>query len=322
MRNKPAHLMKTQLTRSPQTGARHILNGGVVAFPTETVYGLGANVFDEKAVRKIFAAKRRPSDNPLIAHISDIRELRSLVTKVTPSARKFIDRFFPGPLTIVLPKRPTVPKAATGGLATVGVRMPKHPVAHAFLKACGVPIVAPSANISGSPSPTRWQSVFADLDGRISCIIKGGQTRVGLESTVVDCTGKIPHVLRSGAVSLEQLQKIVPSTRLSQISDTRKKRSPGTRYRHYSPKARVIIVATPKEILHPGGAAYIGLEEPGRSKRFRIRRVCANTTEYAHALFAFFRSSDTKGVSTIYCQSVQVHGIGLALMDRLTRASR
>lgn len=322
MRNRAANLMQTQLTRSPRTGARHILRSEVVAFPTETVYGLGANVFDEKAVRKIFTAKRRPSDNPLIAHISDIRELNLLVTRVTPSAAKFIDRFFPGPLTIVLPKKTSIPRSATAGLRTIGVRMPKHPVAHAFLKACGVPIVAPSANISGSPSPTRWQSVFADLDGRISCIIKGGQTRVGLESTVVDCTRKIPLVLRSGAVSLEQLQKVVPSTRLSRAGDERKKRSPGTRYRHYSPNARVIIVAKPGEIRHPEGAAFIGLEAPGRSKRFRVRRVCTNTTEYAHALFAFFRSCDTKGVSTIYCQSVPPKGIGHALMDRLIRASQ
>ena len=313
--------MHTQLTRSPRTGARHILKGEVVAFPTETVYGLGANVFDQKAVRKIFAAKRRPSDNPLIAHISHIRELRLLVTRVTPSARKFIKRFFPGPLTVVLPKHASVPKIATGGLTTVGVRMPKHPVAHAFLKACRVPIVAPSANISGSPSPTRWQSVFADLDGRISCIIKGGETRVGLESTVVDCTGRIPLVLRSGAVSLEQLQKVVPSTRLSRTEDKRRKKSPGTRYRHYSPRSRVVIVANPKEIRFPQGAAFIGLDEPGRSKQFRLRRVCANTTDYAHALFAFFRSCDSKGVSTIYCQSVAQKGIGHALMDRLTRAS-
>lgn len=181
--------MHTKLTRSVDVAARYIFSGEVVAFPTETVYGLGANVFDEGAIEKIFLAKGRPSDNPLIAHIGSLSQLELLVDKVTPTAAKLIDGFFPGPLTLVLPKRDDVPEIATAGLDTIGVRMPLHKLALSFIRACRMPLVAPSANLSGKPSPTTWQAVKTDLDGRIACILKGEPTDVGLESTVVDCTG-------------------------------------------------------------------------------------------------------------------------------------
>ena len=252
--------MRTVLTGSPQRAAFFIARGEIVAFPTETVYGLGANVFDEKALRKIFIAKNRPADNPCIAHIADIADLASVAGRVPRSAEKFIEHFFPGPLTVVLPKLHSVPLIATAGLSTIGVRMPRHPVALSFLKACGVPLAAPSANLSGTPSPTTWQSVSADLDGRISCILKGGHTAVGLESTVVDCTSAVPRILRSGAVTLEQLREIVPSTRIATRIGTGSPKSPGMKYRHYSPRARVIIVSNLRDV-QPGGGCGLYRDE-------------------------------------------------------------
>ena len=312
--------MRTLLTTSPQRAAKLILEGELVAFPTETVYGLGANVFDERALRKIFIAKKRPADNPFIAHISDPDQIPLLAERITPSAKKFIERFFPGPLTVVLPKRSTVPSVATAGLSTIGIRMPDHPVAQALLRACGVPLAAPSANLSGRPSPTTWRNVFTDLNGRIRCILKGKQTPFGLESTVVDCTDRIPRILRSGAVSLEDLQKIVPSTRMAARLGSTTPKSPGMKYRHYSPRARVAIVLTPRKIQTARNAAYIGIELPRRDQEFRQRLICENTRDYAHALYAFFRRCDDEHIAVIYCQAVAPKGIGRALMDRLTRA--
>ncbi len=165
--------MITVLTTNPETAAEFIRKGGIVAFPTETVYGLGANVFDAPSVARIFEAKMRPPDNPLIAHVGNFEQIKLLVKEITPSAQKFIDAFFPAPLTLVLPKADAVPPTATAGLDTIGVRMPKNELAREFLRACGVPVVAPSANLSGKPSPTGWPAVFEDLDGRIDCILQG-----------------------------------------------------------------------------------------------------------------------------------------------------
>ncbi len=313
--------MRTVLTESPQRAAKFIAQGEIVAFPTETVYGLGANVFDEKALRKIFIAKNRPADNPFIAHIADIADLALLASRVPRSAEKFIEHFFPGPLTVVLPKLHSVPLAATAGLPTIGVRMPHHPVALSFLQACGVPLAAPSANLSGTPSPTTWQSVLTDLNGRISCILKGGHTKVGLESTVVDCTGVVPQILRSGAVTLEQLREIIPLTRVAIWKKAELPKSPGMKYRHYSPRARVIIVSNPREIRSTANAAFIGMEAIPGVKKFRLHCICADVDKYAHELFDFFRHCDDARVSVIYCQSVEPKGLGLALMDRLKRSS-
>ena len=315
--------MKTLLTRSPRRAASLILKGDIVAFPTETVYGLGANVFDERALRKIFAAKKRPVDNPFIAHVARRDQILLLAEEITPPARQFIKHFFPGPLTVILQKRPEVPLIATAGLPTIAIRMPKHPVARALLIACGVPLAAPSANLSGMPSSTNWQSVFNDLDGRIGGILKGGRAPVGLESTVVDCTGSMPTVLRSGAVTLEQLRKIVPSTRLAVIRKDAPVKSPGLKYRHYSPHARVVIVSDASVPVDIRNAAYIGIKAAsGRKRRFRLTRVCKDTRAYAHDVYNFFRRCDKRGVSVIYCQSVKPVGIGLAIMDRIKRASR
>jgi L-threonylcarbamoyladenylate synthase len=309
----------THLTTSPTDAAVYIRRGEVVAFPTETVYGLGADAFNPEAVQRIFVAKGRPSDNPLIVHIHDLAQVDDLAAAVPETASTLLEYFVPGPLTLILPKRPTVPDVVTGGLDTVGIRMPRHPVAQAFLKACACPVAAPSANRSGRPSPTTWEAVRADLDGRIPCILKGDRTPVGLESTVVDCTEDLPLVLRAGAITLEDLRSVWPSVRMSSEAHTARRRSPGTRYRHYAPRARLCLVDHPEEAAAGPDAAYIGLDAPDRA--FALSEVCDDLEHYAHELFAFFRRCDAAGIATIYAQRVPARGLGVALMDRLRRAA-
>lgn len=311
--------MKTIYTTDPVTAAEFITRGGIVAFPTETVYGLGANVFDAAAVAKIFEAKRRPADNPLIAHIASVSQIIELTTQVTDNADKFIDAFFPGPLTIVLAKSKRVPMIATAGLDTIGVRMPRAVLALRFLTACGVPVVAPSSNLSGRPSPTTWEAVFEDLDGRIDCILKGEATEIGLESTVVDCTGDVPLLLRAGAVSLAELQVVVPETQVyTPLADERPK-SPGVLHKHYSPNASVKLANYELRITNSRNTAYIGLNKP--IEPCKMQRICASVEEYAHEVFEFFRECDRLGIHTIYCEEVSETGIGAAVMDRLRRAA-
>lgn len=307
--------MDTTLTRSTSVAADVIRRGGLVAFPTETVYGLGADVFNADAVARIFDAKMRPADNPLIAHVGDLDQIGRLAETITPSAQKLIDAFFPAPLTIVLPKSDEVPPIATAGLETIGVRMPRHELAREFIKACGTPIVAPSANLSGRPSPTTWQAVEEDLNGRIDCILQGAATEIGLESTVVDCTGDHPVLLRAGAISLEELREIVPETSVYVSAGDEAVRSPGLKHRHYSPRAKVYL----KDFPTSGRRAYIGLHEPEGD--FAVVKVCRDAAEYAHELFAFFRECDRVGIEAICCETVEESGIGRALMDRLRRAS-
>lgn len=312
--------MKTILTTSPIEAAEFIKRGGTVAFPTETVYGLGANVFDERAVAKIYAAKMRPNDNPLIAHVGKIEDVNILVKEITESARKFIAAFFPAPLTVVLPKAARVPLIATANLETVGVRMPRNETACEFLKACGAPVVAPSANLSGRPSPTTWQAVYEDLNGRIDCILQSEMAaEVGLESTVVDCTGEVPLVLRSGAVTIEELRRIVPETRIHKLEKDERPRSPGLKHKHYSPRARVVLLGSKYKIQSPKSKAFIGFDSPDEC--FDFVKICASVEDYAHSVFDFFRQCDRKNIETIYCQTVEEKGIGLALMDRLKRAA-
>jgi L-threonylcarbamoyladenylate synthase len=313
--------VKTKITHSPTIAARFIQHGEIVAFPTETVYGLGAHIFNESAIRKVFDAKGRPSDNPLIAHISDISQLEFITSSVPLIAQRLIRRFFPGPLTLVLPKSDKVPLLATAGLKTIGVRMPRYPLAQQFLRACGVPVVAPSANISGRPSSTTWQSVRADLDGRIGCILRGDQCQVGIESTVVDCTTRMPIVLRAGAITLEQLREVSPEARIAERRLPVAPRSPGLKYRHYAPRAKVVICSYPQFTIASPDAAYIGLEPTPHVEVFKKHLICNSVEEYARSLFQFFRECDQALVRTIYCQIVSEEGLGLALMERLERAS-
>ncbi|HLP14958.1 MAG TPA: L-threonylcarbamoyladenylate synthase [Bacteroidota bacterium] len=321
----------TIFTRSARTAARCILSDELAAFPTETVYGLGANVFSEQALKKIFEAKGRPADNPLIVHISRLDQIGLLTPRIPKSARKIIDTFFPGPITVIVPKRKEISKLVSAGLDTIGIRMPKHETAQEFLRECGVPVAAPSANLSGTPSPTSWMNVRDDLNGKIRCILKGRTTDVGLESTVVDCTGRRPLVLRTGAVTLEALQSVLPETRLYTKKKTRNShepaavKSPGMKYRHYSPKAHVVIVSVKKPPrLVPGvAAAYIGLTPPKEhdATRFAHVLVCHSVDEYARRVFSFFRRCDKKHIQVICCEQVAPDGLGRALMDRITRAA-
>lgn len=325
---KSTFQMQTFLTTSPKLAAQVIKRGGLVAFPTETVYGLGANVFDEKAVEKIFAAKMRPADNPLIAHIGNLNQVKLLASEINETAQRFIDAFFPSPLTLVLPKTKQVPLIATANLQTIGVRMPNHKLAQEFLQACETPVVAPSANLSGKPSPTTWQAVYEDLNSRIDCILQGEMTEIGLESTVVDCTSETPLVLRTGAITLEQLQAVVPETEIYQGTENEAVKSPGLKHRHYSPKARVELVATYElyskhyDIRIEGydKSAFIGLNDS--PNRFDLKKICSSIEEYAHEVFNFFRECDAQNMDIIFCEGVEEKGIGLALMDRLHRASQ
>lgn len=311
--------MKTIITESTTEAAEFIKAGGVAAFPTETVYGLGANLFDEKAIAKVFKAKGRPADNPLIAHISDPVRIEMLSDDITETAKYFVDAFFPGPLTIVLKKSAKVPAIATAGLDTVAIRMPDFDVALKLIRECGTPLVAPSANLSGMPSPTNWRAVAEDLDGRIECILKGETSWFGLESTVVDCSGVRPRVLRQGAVSLEHLREIVPETEFIDAADDDRPMSPGLKHRHYSPKAEVLIFTEVEELEDNPKAAFIGLSRP--DAEFKRVLVCESVEVYARSIYEFFRECDRDNIAIIYCEGVEETGIGSALMDRIKRAA-
>jgi len=299
-------------------------DGGLVAFPTETVYGLGADARQARAVESIFAAKGRPADNPLIVHIAGRTQLAQVAATVPPSAEALLARFAPGPLTVIVPRHPDLPAVVTAGLDTVGVRIPNHPVARAMLTAFAGPVAAPSANRSGRPSPTTWPAVAEELGGRVDAILQGGASAIGLESTVLDCTGEPPVILREGAITREALLAVWP-----QLADAvspppaEPVRSPGQKYRHYAPTAKVILVDHPQEVparVAPT-AAYIGLTHRGFVvKPQRVRR-CRDIADYAQSLFRFFRACEKLGVRHIYCQRVPETHMGRALMDRLRRAA-
>lgn len=310
--------MKTVLTSSSIEAAQFIKHGVVVAFPTETVYGLGADIFNETAIAKIFEAKKRPADNPLIAHVSSKDQIAELATEITETAERLIQQYFPGPLTVVLMKSEQVPDIATAGLDSIGIRMPRNDLANQFIAACGTPLVAPSANLSGRPSPTTWEAVYEDLDGRIDCILQGEPTEIGLESTVVDCRGEAPILLRLGSVSLQEIQEVVPQASLISFDDDVETRSPGLKHKHYAPHASVKIWNGQNEAQTR--SAYIGISLP--TQEFRLRKIVSSVEDYAHELFEFFRECDREGIDTIYCEPVEESGIGAALMDRIERASR
>ncbi len=311
--------METFITTDPIKAAEFINRGGIVAFPTETVYGLGANAFDDDAVLRIFAAKGRPADNPLIVHVVSMEQINEIVAELSEHARLFIERFFPGPLTVVAASSGKVSRAATAGLDTVAFRMPAGKLAQELIKAAGVPLVAPSANVSGKPSPTTWQAVLEDMDGKIDCVLKGEPTEIGLESTVVDCTGGVPVLLRAGAVSLDDLSTVVPETLDGTAMSSSALRSPGMKHRHYSPVAAVKFYKNIEDIEIAQRAAFIGLERPEGT--FEKIMIAGSMEEYARELFEFFRECDRIGIDIIYCQPVNTDGIGAALMDRIRRAA-
>lgn len=296
--------------------------GGLVAFPTETVYGLGANALDEAAVRRIFAAKGRPVDNPLIVHIADASHLDALCSSVTPLARQLAARHWPGPLTLVLQATPAVPAVTRGGLETVAVRVPDHPVALHLLRAARVPIAAPSANRSGRPSPTTAEHVRADFGDAVDVIVDGGPCGLGVESTVVDARGDVPIVLREGMITREELG--VPEGSPSDAAALTA--SPGTRYRHYTPTCRVEIAPSGQAAAIAARLAqageHVGLvgTEPAPPSVTEIASVNGAEALAAH-LYRALRAAEAAGVDVLVVEAVADRGVGRAVMDRLRRAA-
>ena len=313
-----------------ERAAALIRNGGLVAFPTETVYGLGADAVNEQAIRRLFEAKGRPPDNPLIVHIGSRAMLDMVAASVSPRVEMLIEACWPGPLTIVLNRRPEVPPAVSAGLPTVAVRMPNNAVALALIRAAGTPIAAPSANRSGRPSPTTAAHVLLDLEGRIDLILDGGPTRIGIESTVLDMTGDVPAVLRLGWLTRERLAELVGEVRQSP-SEEELQRSPGTRYRHYSPRARVVLVedGSPFSLaeachhyLPAGTVGFIGHSKSAVSE-INVRSIMLEPTaaDYARRIYSAFREMDEHGVDVVVVEGISEQGEGAAVMDRLRRAA-
>ncbi|KXK51651.1 MAG: SUA5-like translation factor [Chlorobi bacterium OLB5] len=310
--------MKTTVTNNPKIAAAFIKAGEIAAFPTETVYGLGADAYNEKAVKKIFKAKGRPVDNPLIVHIANKKDINVLAQEITPSAKKIISKFFPGPVTVILKKNEIIPPATTAGLDTIAIRMPAGRLAQQLIKAAGVPIAAPSANLSGSPSPTNFLHVLRDFNNKIPCLLIGPPAKYGLESTVIDCTGKNPVILRPGSVTLEQIKKLDKNAVIQKKGG--KIKSPGQKYKHYSPKADVRIINVKREMSNvKRNEAFIGLDR-NLGKGFEKVLICRSMNDYARKLFSFFRECDDEGIKTIWCQKVAEKGIGAAIMNRLNKA--
>jgi len=313
------------------TAAEVLRRGGLVAFPTETVYGLGADAFNADAVKQIFVAKGRPLDNPIIVHIASVTDLKALTDHVPEEAGLLIDQFWPGPLTLILKKSPDVPDDVTGGLDTVAVRMPQNKIALALIKALGHPIAAPSANISGRPSGTTAGHVLQDFAGKIDMILDGGPVTVGVESTVLDLSQKPPAILRPGAVTQEDLAPLLGRVVMGRGAEIRK-RSPGTRYRHYSPRARVTLVEAGEEIAiaklvdqYAEGDKKVAVVARrfipiGKAKPI-VRIMPQRLEEYAKQIFAVLRELDELAVDEIIIEKTEEKGIGVAIMDRLKRAA-
>ena len=312
-----------------ERAAEIIRNGGLVGMPTETVYGLAADALNEKAVASIFVAKGRPQDNPLIVHICSMEQLQPLVREIPEVALRLADSFWGGPLTMIFPKSAMVPDITSGGLDTVAVRMPASEAARALIEACGSPIAAPSANLSGSPSPTTAQHVYDDMNGRIPLIIDGGECSCGVESTVICFRENRIHILRPGGITAEMLSAFadveIDKAVSAKPADGERVLSPGMKYKHYSPKADVIIVDEHGEAFerycreHISGktlALGIGLQAHGM-----FRNYGSDSAAQAKSLFAMLRAADDDGNETVYVEMPSKDGIGLAVYNRLLRAA-
>ncbi|MDX6770947.1 MAG: L-threonylcarbamoyladenylate synthase [Elusimicrobiota bacterium] len=300
--------------------ARVLAAGGLAAVPTETVYGLACRLTPD-AARRVFRAKGRPADNPLIVHVLDEAQLRLVARRVTPLARRLIDAFWPGPLTLVLARGPAVPRAVTAGRDTVAVRMPSHPAARAVLRALGAPFAAPSANRSGRPSPTTAAHVRRDLGARVPLILDGGPCREGLESTVVDARGRAPVLLRPGTVTLEALGRVARSA--ARAPGRGAPPSPGTRHRHYAPACRVVPVspAAVRAGRIPAGAGLLHRSPWGGGRVAHRSRVAGGAAAYGRAFFAALRAAEAARVKVLAVETVPETGVGRAVMDRLRRAA-
>ena len=334
--------------------ARILREGGLVAFPTETVYGLGGNALDEQASEKIYAAKGRPSDNPLIAHISCMEELPALVREVPEAGRRLAEAYWPGPLTMIFRKKDEVPYETTGGLETVAVRMPSDPVASRLIRLAGVPVAAPSANTSGRPSPTRAEHVIEDLNGKIDMIIDGGPVGIGVESTIVDVSGQVPVVLRPGAITMEMLRETLGEVTidpaiLGPMAEGVRPKAPGMKYKHYAPKAELTLVEPAmedkkasmtqeqvermvsmvwklaKEQIDAGVRVGIICTDESRAAYPEgiVRSIGARKSQesVAHNLYGVLREFDDLKAEVIFSESFGEDHLGQAIMNRLSKAA-
>ena len=321
--------------------AELLRQGELVGMPTETVYGLAANALDERAVRAIFAAKGRPADNPLIVHVPDPERAEPLCY-ISDTARRLMDAFCPGPLTLLMPKKPCIPAVVNAGLDSVAIRMPSHPIAQRLMRLSGVPIAAPSANTSGKPSPTTALHVYHDLAGKLPVIIDGGACGVGLESTVVDMTSDVPTVLRPGGVTPAMLMSVLGQVRVADsvlrpLKEGEKALSPGMRYRHYAPGGQLTLVSgAPDNVQALCRKLYSEAVQEGHSARVlafeehlpayegletvSIGRL-GQPESVARELFAVLRRMDEEGVERLTCEVLPPEGVGLAIMNRLSRAA-
>ena len=323
--------IEVEYDRALSESSRLIKDGQVVAIPTETVYGLAANALDENAVKKIYIAKGRPSDNPLIVHISDISELSPLVADIPEKVKTMAERFWPGPLTMIMKKSSIIPSVTSGGLDTVAVRMPESEYARAIIKACGVPLAAPSANLSGSPSPTNAKYVFDDMNGRIPLIIDGGKSKIGVESTVITFATDIPTVLRPGGVTVEEIRNTIGEVNvddavLHELKNGETASSPGMKYKHYAPKADITILKGSLEqfIEYTNGKDFFALVFEGEEKYFKNAVTFGlplDAVSEANRLFDALRELDEKGARTVYARCPELHGVGLAVYNRLIRSA-
>lgn len=326
-----------------EEACRILQKGGLVAFPTETVYGLGGDAMHPEASAKIYAAKGRPSDNPLIVHIADMDALEDIAQSVPEAAVKLADHFWPGPLTMIFPKKEAVPKSTTGGLETVAVRMPSHPVARALIRESGVYIAAPSANTSGRPSPTKAEHVKEDLDGRIDMILDGGAVGIGLESTIVDLSTRVPTILRPGYITGEMLEDVLgevqvdPAILSQKMNPNIVAKAPGMKYRHYAPKGQMTIIEGDtgkvvdeinrlvKEKTDEGcSVAVIATEETKDAYACaNVRSVGSRATEgsIAAGLYDILREMDHIGAEYIYAESFEKDTLGKAIMNRMLKAA-
>ena len=324
-----------------QEAGQIIKNGGLVAFPTETVYGLGGDALNKESSGKVYEAKGRPSDNPLIVHICDMNDLGKIVKYVPEKVNRLAEAFWPGPLTIIMEKSDIVPKETTGGLSTVAVRMPSHPVALEFIKQAGGYVAAPSANLSGKPSPTKAKYVIEDMNGRIDMILEGDESEIGLESTIIDMTGEVPMILRPGYITVEMLEKVLGQVDMDKtildIHCTDRPKAPGMRYRHYAPKGQLTIVEgsqqkvtacinewTEKKQEAGEKVGIIATEETfscyyGDSVKSVGKRQ--DEDSIAKNLYRILREFDDEEVTVIYSESFSEYGMGQAIMNRLLKAA-
>ena len=334
-----------EFTAGEEAGLRQaaeiIKKGGLVAFPTETVYGLGGDALNPDSSRKIYAAKGRPSDNPLIVHICRFEDIRGIVRQLPEAAVKIADAFWPGPLTMILPKSEIVPRETTGGLDTVAVRFPSHPVARKLIEYSGGYIAAPSANVSGKPSPTAAKYVCEDMDGRIDMILDGGEVGIGLESTIIDLTVEPPRILRPGYVTQEMLDRLLGKVDIDvtiiRPDSGQAPKAPGMKYRHYAPEGRLVIVeGTPGQVVSyinrhveedrrkGEKTGVIGTTEVLEQYRADVVKCIGNRgaeEDIARNLFSILRELDDEKVGSIYSESFPTEGLGQAIMNRLLKAA-